>query len=96
MEKKKPGRPRIHEPKPAQLDKEDHRRRIKHEVHVATGCFFTKEELERLKKIKSAPDWRPASERNGERFGRGARTVSPRMLKIFRDEFERITMEDAS
>lgn len=42
-------------------------RSIKYEIHIATGCFFSKEEINRLEKIKNNPSWIPAGMRGGKK-----------------------------
>lgn len=45
------------------LKETDPRRKVRYEVHKALNCFFTPEELEKLKEIKSRKNWRPSYEK---------------------------------
>ena len=53
-------------------------RDIKYETHIATHCFFSKEELERLVAIKSRKDWKPRFKRQAARKIEGFNPLNKR------------------
>jgi hypothetical protein len=70
----------------------DQRREIHWEAHIQLNCIFSPSELDRLRKIKSDPNWIPASERQGFRpllFPTGKRSLEE--YRKMKKEFDKIT-----